>query len=131
MTIVGAFGFVAMTFEPVDIWTVFLFMAAYGIALYICLCEVLLRGMARWLTNKRGEKWVKELDYVYLALGVVGILGSVNRINQVTGRFSNVDILAPVVLVTAVVIRFIKTRAEIGGWAKMASDKGSTRGAAD
>ena len=49
---------------------------------------------------------------------MVGILGSVNRIEQVSGRFSKVDILAPVWLVTAVVIRFIKTRAEIGGWNK-------------
>jgi hypothetical protein len=52
------------------------------------------------------------------SLGLVRILGSVNRIEQVSGRFSKVDILAPVVLVTAVVIRFIKTRADIGGWNK-------------
>ena len=118
LMIVGAFGFVAFMFEPVDIWDVFLFLAVWGIALYIFSCEVLLQGGAQWLTKNRGEKWVKELDYFYLAFGVVGILGSVNRIEQVSGRFSKVDILAPVWLVTAVVIRFIKTRAEIGGWNK-------------
>ena len=90
-------------------------MSVYGITLYIVLCEFLLRGVAQWLTRKRGEKWVKELDYFYLAFGLVGILGSVNRLEQVSGRFSKVDILAPMVLVTAIVIRFIKTRADIAG----------------
>jgi hypothetical protein len=119
MMVVAIFGFVAFLFEPVVyLRDVFLFMTLYGIMLYIVLCEVLLRGGAQWLTRKRGEKWVKELDYFYLAFGLVGILGSVNRIEQVSGRFSKVDILAPVVLVTAVVIRFIKTRADIGGWNK-------------
>jgi hypothetical protein len=119
LLILAAFGFVAFMFEPiVYIMDVFLIMGVYGITLYIVLCEILLQGVAQWLTKKRGEKWVKELDYFYLALGLVGILGSVNRIDRVSGRFSNVDILAPMVLVTAVVIRFIKTRAEIGGWNK-------------
>jgi hypothetical protein len=34
------------------------------------------------------------------------------------GRFERADILAPLVLTTAVVIRFVKTRAEIGEWNK-------------
>jgi hypothetical protein len=118
LMVVGMFGFVAFMFEPAEIGDVLLFMAVYGTALYIFLCESLLQGGAQWLTKKRGEKWVKELDYFYLWLGVVGIIGSVNRIEQVGGRFSKVDILAPLVFVTAVVIRFIKTRAEIDGWNK-------------
>jgi len=107
LIVLAVFGFVAMIFEPVEL-----------VALYIFLCELLLDGGNRWLTNMRGEKWVKELDYLYLALGIVGILGSVNKIDQIRGRFSRVDILAPLVLVTAVVIRLIKTRAEIGSWNK-------------
>jgi hypothetical protein len=39
-----------------------------------------------------------------------------NRVDFLTGRLEGTDILAPLVLATAVVIRFIKTRAEIGGW---------------
>jgi TRAP-type uncharacterized transport system fused permease subunit len=115
---VAVFGFVSMMFEPVELRDVLLFMEIYGVALYILLCEVLLDGGNHWLTKKRGEKWVKELDYLYLTLGIVGILGSVNRIDQIRGRFSRVDILAPLVLVTAVVIRLSKTRAEIGSWNK-------------
>ena len=118
LIVLAVFGFVAMIFEPVELRDVFLFMEIYGVALYIFLCELLLDGGNRWLTNMRGEKWVKELDYLYLALGIVGILGSVNKIDQIRGRFSRVDILAPLVLVTAVVIRLIKTRAEIGSWNK-------------
>jgi len=115
LMLVAAFGFLAFMFEPVGIWDVVLFLGVWGIALYIFLGEILLE-VAPWLTKTRGEQWAKELDYVYLGLGLVGILGSVNRIEQVSGRFSQVDILAPMVLVTAVVIRFLKTRAEIGGW---------------
>jgi hypothetical protein len=55
---------------------------------------------------------------VYLTIGAAGILASLNRIEFLTGRFEGVDIIAPLVLTTAVVIRFIKTRAEIGGWNK-------------
>ena len=69
-----------------------------GVILYIVLCEVLLQGGAPWLTKTRGSKWVKELDYIYLAFGVIGILCSVNRIEQVRGRFAKIDILAPLVL---------------------------------
>jgi hypothetical protein len=78
--------------------------------------DALLGRLGRYLTNRRGEKWTKEMDYVYLAIGVIGILASVNRVEFMTGRFERTDILAPLLLVTAVVIRLIKTRAEIGGW---------------
>jgi hypothetical protein len=75
-------------FAPiVYIRDVFLIMAVFGIPLYIVLCEGLLK-IAPWLTKKRGEKWVKELDYIYLWFGVVGILGSVNRIERINGSFS-------------------------------------------
>jgi hypothetical protein len=36
------------------------------------------RGLAAWLARKRGEKWVKELDYLYLAIGFVGVLAAAN-----------------------------------------------------
>jgi hypothetical protein len=104
-------------FEPVVYFKhVVLFTAVYGITLYIVLCEWLLRGGAQWLTRRCGVKWVKELDYWYLAFGLVGILGSLNRLDVEEKVSSKVDILAPLVLVTAIVIRFIKTRADIGEW---------------
>jgi hypothetical protein len=117
MISMGAFA--AFLYEPiVYLSDVLLFIAVYGVALYVVLCEILQRGVAKWLTKKRGEKWVKEMDYFYLGFGLLGILGSVNKIDQINGRFSKADLLAPLVLMTAVVIRFIKTRAEIAGWNK-------------
>jgi len=95
---------------------VLLFIALYGVPLYIVLCEILLQGGAQWLTKKCGGKWVKGLDYVYLTFGVLGIIGSASKIEQIKDKFSGVEILALLSLVTAVVIRFIKTRAEIGDW---------------
>jgi hypothetical protein len=67
-------------------------------------------------TAQRGENWTKELDYVYLSISSLGIGGSLNRLEFLTGRSAWADVIAPLVLATAVVIRFIKTRAEIEGW---------------
>jgi hypothetical protein len=44
---------------------------------------------------------------------MVGIIASINRFEFVTGRIESADIIAPLVLTTAVVIRFLKTRAEL------------------
>jgi hypothetical protein len=90
----------------------------YGVASFVALSTLFLEGLARRLTKWRGEKWVKELDYVYLTLGCAGILASVNRLSFVTGKIHAGDLFAPVLLTTAIVIRFIKTRADIGGWNK-------------
>jgi hypothetical protein len=38
--------------------------------------------------------------------------------SEAVGRLEASDLLAPVLLTTAIVIRFIKTRAEMGGWNK-------------
>lgn len=89
----------------------------YGVATFVALSTLFTEGLARRLTRWRGEKWVKELDYVYLTLGCFGI-PSVNRLSFVTSRLETSDLLAPVLLTTAIVIRFIKTRAEICGWNK-------------
>jgi hypothetical protein len=67
-------------------------------------------------TRKRGEKWTKEMDYLYLSIGVFGVLFSLNRIDILSGRFEGTDIVAPLLLTTAIVLRFIKTRAELGKW---------------
>jgi hypothetical protein len=119
LVIVSVLGFIGIIIEEsVPISFMYLFMAVFGVSLYIILCEMFQRGVAQRLTETRGEKWVKELDYCYLLVAVGGIIVSVNRIDKFTGRFSKGDIPATVVLITAVVIRLIKTRAEIHGWNK-------------
>jgi hypothetical protein len=104
--------------EPIGFPLVVATLILYSAALFVLLSEIMLAGLAKFLTAKRGERWVKELDYVYLTIGAVGIVASMNRIEFLTGRFERADILAPLILATAVVIRFVKTRAEIGDWNK-------------
>jgi hypothetical protein len=113
------FGALAYSQEPTPFVRVASVLIAYGAVLFVLLSELLLRGLAKFLTSKRGEKWTKEMDYFYLTLGILGIIGSLGRIQFLTGRFEKVDIIAPILLMTAVVIRFIKTRAEIGEWNKL------------
>lgn len=119
--IVVIFGFVAEIFIP-DNGILFRQLATllivYGISLYIILCDTMLLGLANWLTKKWGPNWVKAMDYPYLILGALGILMSASRLDIVTDRFSRIDILGPLVVTTAVVIRFVKTRADIAGWNK-------------
>jgi hypothetical protein len=104
--------------EPISFTLIAALLVIYGVTLFAILSDLMIWRLAKYLTAKRGEKWTKEMDYVYLTIGAAGILASLNRIEFLTGRFEGVDIIAPLVLTTAVVIRFIKTRAEIGGWNK-------------
>ena len=62
------------------------------------------------------KDWPKYIDYIYLGIGSVGILAALNRLDFVTDKYTNADVLAPLLLTAAVVFRLIKTRAEIGGW---------------
>jgi hypothetical protein len=56
---------------------------------------------------------------VYLAIGSIGVLATVNRLPFITDKIEAGDLIAPVIITTAIVIRLIKTRAEIGGWNKI------------
>lgn len=88
----------------------------YVVILFIVLSEILQGGAAKWLTTWRGPQWVKELDYVYLALGSAGLFLAVNQLSMSTAKLSVPVSFAPYALGTAIVIRAIKTRAEIGKW---------------
>jgi hypothetical protein len=112
--------FVLLAFEPqeMSLGRMISLVLMYGIALFVLLSTHMVGGWAQRLTRWRGEKWVKELDYIYLTLGSAGILVSLNRLPFVTGRIDAGNLFAPLLLTTAIVIRFIKTRAEIGEWNK-------------
>jgi hypothetical protein len=90
----------------------------YDAALYTGICDLLRFGLAARLTKARGEKWVKELDYIYLTLGSLGVAGSMNKLDLAGGQYTRLDLLGPLVVATAIVIRLVKTRAEIDGWNK-------------
>jgi hypothetical protein len=104
--------------NQVQVLDIVIATAAYGVALYVLLCDALLSGLAAYLTERRGDKWTKEMDYFYLVLGALGLYGAINRMPNIVLTFSALDVMGPVVLITALVIRFVKTRAEIEGWNK-------------
>jgi hypothetical protein len=94
-------------------------LVCYAAALYAAICDALRFGWAERLTRKRGPKWIKELDYVYLALGALGIIGSINRLPFVGEHYTRLDFLGPIILTSALVVRLVKTRADIDGWNKL------------
>ena len=111
----------ARTREAMSVSELTSLLLLYGVSLFVVLGDILMAELAGYLTAKRGEKWIKELDYFYLSIGSLGIVGALNKLAFLRGRSEWADVVAPLVLTTAVVIRFIKTRAEIEGWNKPAS----------
>jgi hypothetical protein len=94
-------------------------LLVYGVMLFTMFSDFLLGGLAQFLTRTRGEQWVKELDYLYLTLGALGIVGTLNRVDVVGGKLAEqYDIVGPLLIASAIVVRIIKTRAEIGEWNK-------------
>jgi hypothetical protein len=110
---------IAFSKRPLSIWRVLSLCYVCGIVGFAGLSQLLKDGLAARLTIRRGEKWVKELDYVYVLLGSLGIIAAANRLSFITNKLEITDGFAPLVLTTAVVIRLIKTRVEIGGWARL------------
>jgi hypothetical protein len=119
LVVVLIFAILAITPEPISFGRLAAILFLYGSLSFILISTALQNGLAAWLTRKRGEHWVKELDYVYLAIGSIGVLATVNRLPFITDKIEAGDLIAPVIITTAIVIRLIKTRAEIGGWNKI------------
>jgi hypothetical protein len=90
-------------------------LICYAAALYALICDALRFGWAERLTKKRGPNWIKELDYLYLGLGALGIIGSINRLPAVGDHHTRLDFLGPIILTSALVVRLVKTRADIDG----------------
>ncbi len=55
---------------------------------------------------------------MYFAFGSLGAVLAVNRMNAVGEKLILSDLYVPVILASALVIRVIKTRAEINEWHK-------------
>lgn len=90
----------------------------YGAWLFLMLSQILQWGLALQLTKWRGEKWPKEIDYVYILFAVAGLLLTINRLDFVEDRLVISDVLGPLFIITALAIRALKTRAEIAEWNK-------------
>jgi hypothetical protein len=94
-------------------------LISYCAILFVVLNELLMNGGSAWLIRKRGENWTREIDYVYLGLGAIGLMISISQLNIVSDKLQLPSTLGPVALATALILRTIKTRAEIGGWNKL------------
>jgi hypothetical protein len=111
---------VQLSFQSeVRVREVMLALAMYSVILFVALSELLPRRLAAQLTSWRGEIWTKELDYVYLGLGVLGLMMSLGKIENVSDKFDAPGIFGAGLVATALVLRTIKTRAEIAGWNKL------------
>jgi hypothetical protein len=87
----------------------------FGSAVFILLSEILVQlKLGLYLTRKRNE-WVKEIEYAYLLLGGTSIIAGMNKLPNVM-QVKGLEIVAALVLTFAIVLRLIKTRAEIGKW---------------
>jgi hypothetical protein len=96
----------------------------YSCMLFVLISEIFLHaGVAERLTKWRGEKWVKELDYVYLFIGALGLTYSVDRLEIVNQKVVVAQWIGPFLIATALVVRTIKTRADIGSWNKLPNAK--------
>jgi hypothetical protein len=91
-------------------------LITYGASLYAGLCGAVQRGLGKRLTEWRGDKWAKELDYPYLFGGGLGLVISMNRLDTVSDHLAGIEIVGPLIVTTAIVIRLVKTRVEIAGW---------------
>jgi hypothetical protein len=104
---------------PVGLYTVAFYTLAFGICVFILVSEALLRGGARKLNARMGNKWIKRFDYIYLIIGAIGAVLSVNRLPVVANKVAGLDLLGPMLVIAAIAIRIIKTRAELNDWDKL------------
>jgi len=94
-------------------------LVLYGLSTFIFVSEWLIARGARYLTRVRGDRWIKELEYLYVALGTIGVVGLLNKWDRLGQPWEKIDLVAPVLFATAVVVKLIKTRAEIGRWSEL------------
>jgi hypothetical protein len=90
-------------------------IASCGILAYVAFSELLMRGAAEWLNDRR-KPWVKELEYVYLLFGIGGLIVSINRMEMMEGKIEWLGVLGPLIVTLAVVVKLVKVRAEVYGW---------------
>jgi len=117
----GALLFVIEGLRPANVTLTSLLELVYifGSATFILLCELLVQlKLGLYLTRKRTE-WVKEIEYVYLLLGGASIVAGMNKLPNVV-QIKGLEVIGSLVLTFAIVLRLIKTRAEIGKWNTLA-----------
>jgi hypothetical protein len=79
LLVILVFIILAVTREPRSVFEMTSILFLYGVCLFVLLGDLMMWRLNRYLTQWRGEEWTKELDYVYLTIGALGIGGTLNR----------------------------------------------------
>jgi hypothetical protein len=104
-----------------------LFLFLWGGAVYSVIVELLRLGLGVYLSGQqRSNKWIRRLEYPCLLFSILGVVVTINRLpimTQTIPVIDHLDLIGPVILMTAATIKFAKTRAEIGDWHTLTSDQ--------
>lgn len=98
-------------------------LIGFSLALYVVLAVYICESASK-LTRWRGTKWVKEMEYIYLTVGLIGVVASLNRLDVMIGHLdARYELFGPLLLSSAIILRLLKTRSEIADWAQMSIAK--------
>jgi hypothetical protein len=79
-----------------------------------------LRQAAHQLNKLKPKgRWIREIEYPYLLLGLVGLFVTINRLTMLEHRITDYDLYGPLILVTGTAIKLVKTRAEVSDWGNL------------
>ena len=87
--------------------------------LFFLFCSILRLGLGEYLTIKRGEQWAKEIEYFYLTLASLGIVGTLTKLSPSAHQLEFLDYISPSIFSLAIVLRYLKTKVEIATWNKL------------
>jgi hypothetical protein len=88
----------------------------FGTTCLVLLSEMIVPMRFGVLLTRWWKNWVKEIEYVYVIMGGTGILAGMNKMPNVVGQVKWLNAASPLILTFAIVIKLIKTRAEVAGW---------------
>jgi hypothetical protein len=95
---------------------ILIYICGYGIALYVFICEWLMRRGATMLTKKFGDQWPKKMDYLALTLAVAGIFAMVTIGIAYIELASGPSTIGVILLTSALVLHLIRMRSEVNDW---------------
>lgn len=96
-----------------------LFLIFWGGAVYSLIVELLRAGLGVYWSGsgaQKSNKWIRRFEYPVLVLTILGLIVTINRLPVIDKPMPNLDLIGPIILMTAATVKFAKTRAEIGEW---------------
>jgi hypothetical protein len=99
-----------------------LFLGFWGGAVYSLIVELLRSGLGVYWSGTAdppSNRWIRRFEYPVLLLTILGLIVTINRLPVMEKAIPNLDLIGPIILMTAATIKFAKTRAEIGDWHRL------------